>query len=65
MILNQAPLIAVDFSNFNNGRSYSQVKLLKKVVGYVGEIKALNVHIDHFAIKQLRTIQGWLNNINH
>lgn len=45
--LNQAPLIAVDFSNFDDGRSYSQVKLLRKVVGYVGEIKALNAHIDH------------------
>lgn len=45
--LNQSPLIAVDFSNFDDGRSYSQVKLLRKIVGYVGEIKALNVHIDH------------------
>ncbi len=47
LILNQAPLIAVDFSNFDDGRSYSQVKLLRKAVGYKGEIKALNVHIDH------------------
>ncbi|HAY41093.1 MAG TPA: hypothetical protein DCX64_02365, partial [Gammaproteobacteria bacterium] len=32
---------------FDDGRSYSQVKLLKKRLGYQGEIRALNVHIDH------------------
>ncbi len=47
IILNQAPLIAVDFSNCDDDRSYSQVKLLRKIVGYSGEIKAINVHIDH------------------
>lgn len=45
--LKQAPLVAFDFNNFDDGRSYSQVKLLKKRLGYQGEIRALNVHIDH------------------
>ena len=45
--LNQLPLIAVDFSDFEDGRGYSQVKLLRKKMGYSGEIRALNVHIDH------------------
>lgn len=45
--LNQAPLIAFDFNNFEDGISYSQVKILRKRVGYKGEIRAINVHIDH------------------
>ena len=45
--LKQAPLVAFDFNKFDDGRSYSQVKLLKKRLGYQGEIRALNVHIDH------------------
>lgn len=45
--LNQAPLIAFDFNNFDDGISYSQVKILRKRVGYKGEIRAINVHIDH------------------
>jgi uncharacterized protein (DUF934 family) len=45
--LKQAPLVAFDFNNFDDGRSYSQVKLLRKRLGYQGEIRALNVHIDH------------------
>ena len=45
--LKQAPLVAFDFNNFDDGRSYSQVKLLRKRIGYQGEIRALNVHIDH------------------
>jgi uncharacterized protein (DUF934 family) len=44
--LNQASLIAVDFSNFDDGRNYSQIKLLKRI-GYTGKIHAINVHIDH------------------
>lgn len=46
-ILNQAPLIAFDFSNFDNGVNYSQIKLLKQRINYQGKIKAINVHIDH------------------
>jgi len=45
--LKQAPLVAFDFNSFDDGRSYSQVKLLRKRLGYHGEIRALNVHIDH------------------
>ncbi len=45
--LKQAPLVAFDFKNFDDGRSYSQVKLLRKRLDYKGEIRAINVHIDH------------------
>lgn len=46
-VLKNALLIALDFGNFDDGRSYSQVKLLRREVGYTGEIRALNVHLDH------------------
>ncbi len=45
--LKQAPIVAFDFKNFSDGISYSQVKLLRKELGYEGEIRALNTHIDH------------------
>jgi len=45
--LDQISLIEVDFGSFDDGRGYSQVKLLRKKFNYSGEIRALNVHIDH------------------
>ena len=39
-------LIALDFSNFDDGRGYTQAYLLSKRWKYVGEIIAINAHLD-------------------
>ena len=39
-------LIAVDFCDFEDGRPYSQVHMLRTAWNYKGEILALNSHLD-------------------
>ncbi len=39
--LRQAPLIAVDFPSFTDGRGYSLARLLRERYGYTGEIRAI------------------------
>ena len=39
-------LIALDFRNFDDGRGYTQAYLLSKRWKYVGEIIAINAHLD-------------------
>ena len=39
-------LIALDFSNFDDGRGYTQAYLLSKRWKYVGEIIGINAHLD-------------------
>jgi len=44
--LNDIPLIALDFNNFDDGRGYSQAYLLSKRWQYAGEIIGINAHLD-------------------
>ena len=44
--LNDVPLIALDFNNFDDGRGYSQAYLLSKRWKYEGEIIGINAHLD-------------------
>lgn len=39
--LTQAPLIAIDFPKFTDGRGYSVARLLRERYGYQGEIRAI------------------------
>ncbi|MFO7649085.1 DUF934 domain-containing protein [Halomonas campaniensis] len=39
--LADAPLIAIDFPKFTDGRGYSLARLLRERYGYVGEIRAI------------------------
>ena len=45
-IVHQIPLVLINCANFDDGRGYSQIRLLKQV-NYTGEIKVVNVHLDH------------------
>lgn len=40
-ILQAAPLIAIDFADFRDGRAYSIARLLRSRYGYVGELRAI------------------------
>ena len=39
--LRQAPLIAIDFPSFTDGRGYSLARLLRERYGYSGEVRAV------------------------
>ncbi|MCD6006959.1 MAG: DUF934 domain-containing protein [Pseudomonadota bacterium] len=39
--LRQAPLIAIDFPSFTDGRGYSLARLLRERYGYAGEVRAI------------------------
>lgn len=40
-VLSGAPLIAIDFPKFTDGRGYSLARLLRERYGYAGEIRAI------------------------
>ena len=44
--INLIELIALDFSNFDDGRGYTQAYLLSKRWKYTGEIIGINAHLD-------------------
>jgi len=67
--LERAPLVAVDFPAFTDGRGYSTARLLRSRLGYKGEIRAIGdvmrdemflMHrcgIDSFAVKAGKDIE--------
>ena len=44
--LTKLPFITLDCANFDNGRFYSQAKLLRSRLSYQGKIIGLDAHID-------------------
>ena len=42
-------LVVLDFSDFADGRAYTQARLLRQRYGYRGELRALGVRRDHAA----------------
>jgi uncharacterized protein (DUF934 family) len=71
--LEQAPLVAVDFPAFTDGRGYSSARMLRSRFGYKGEIRAIGdvmrdemflmhrVGIDSFAVKSSKDIEKALS----
>ena len=43
---NNIPVIVIDFSNFDDGSSYSKVRILRSIHKYNKKIIAANAHID-------------------
>lgn len=72
LALEQAPLIAIEFPSFTDGRGYSNARLLRDRFGYRGELRAVGdvlrdqlfymarVGIDSFALKAGKDIEGAL-----
>jgi uncharacterized protein (DUF934 family) len=70
--LEQAPLIAIEFPSFTDGRGYSSARLLRARFGYRGELRAVGdvlrdqlfymarCGIDSFALKAGKDIEGAL-----
>ncbi len=70
--LEQAPLIAIEFPSFTDGRGYSSARLLRDRFGYRGELRAVGdvlrdqlfymarCGIDSFAVKAGKDIEGAL-----
>jgi uncharacterized protein (DUF934 family) len=71
--LERAPLVAIDFPKFGDGRGYSSARLLRDRLGYKGELRAVGdvlrdqlfymhrVGIDSFALKAGKDIEGALS----
>ena len=71
--LEKAPLIALDFPAFTDGRGYSSARMLRTRFGYKGEIRAIGdvmrdemfymsrVGIDSFAVKATKDIEKALS----
>lgn len=71
--LEKAPLIALDFPVFTDGRGYSSARMLRTRFGYKGEIRAIGdvmrdemfymsrVGIDSFAVKATKDIEKALS----
>lgn len=71
--LAKAPLVAVDFPAFTDGRGYTSARLLRSRFGYKGEIRAIGdvmrdemflmsrVGIDSFAVKASKDIEKALS----
>jgi uncharacterized protein (DUF934 family) len=67
--LHDAPLIAIDFPVFTDGRGYSSSRMLRSRLGYKGELRAIGdvmrdemflmrrVGIDSFAVKASKDIE--------
>jgi uncharacterized protein (DUF934 family) len=67
--LAKAPLVAVDFPAFTDGRGYTSARMLRSRFGYKGEIRAIGdvmrdemflmsrVGIDSFAVKASKDIE--------
>jgi uncharacterized protein (DUF934 family) len=70
--LERAPLVAIEFPKFGDGRGYSSARLLRDRLGYQGELRAVGdvlrdqlfymhrVGIDSFALKAGKDIEGAL-----
>jgi len=71
--LQQAPLIAIEFPSFTDGRGYTSARLLRDRYGYRGELRAVGdvlrdqlfymarCGIDSFALKAGKDIEGALS----
>lgn len=71
--LEQAPLIAIDFPSFTDGRGYTSARLLRERHAYRGELRAVGdvlrdqlfymarCGIDSFALKAGKDIEGALS----
>jgi uncharacterized protein (DUF934 family) len=71
--LEKAPLIALDFPAFTDGRGYSSARMLRTRFGYEGEIRAIGdvmrdemfymsrVGIDSFVVKATKDIEKALS----
>jgi uncharacterized protein (DUF934 family) len=71
--LERAPLVAIEFPKFGDGRGYSSARLLRDRLGYRGELRAVGdvlrdqlfymhrVGIDSFALKPGKDIEGALS----
>jgi uncharacterized protein (DUF934 family) len=71
--LEQAPLIAIEFPSFTDGRGYTSARLLRDRHGYRGELRAVGdvlrdqlfymarCGIDSFALKAGKDIEGALS----
>lgn len=71
--LESAPLVAIDFPKFADGRGYSSARLLRDRLGYSGEVRAVGdvlrdqlfymarCGIDSFALKTGKDIEGALD----
>jgi uncharacterized protein (DUF934 family) len=71
--LEQAPLIAIEFPSFTDGRGYTSARLLRERYGYRGELRAVGdvlrdqlfymarCGIDSFALKAGKDIEGALS----
>jgi uncharacterized protein (DUF934 family) len=71
--LEKAPLIALDFPAFTDGRGYTSARMLRTRFGYKGEIRAIGdvmrdemfymsrVGIDSFAVKATKDIEKALS----
>jgi uncharacterized protein (DUF934 family) len=69
----RAPLVAIEFPKFGDGRGYSSARLLRDRLGYKGELRAVGdvlrdqlfymhrVGIDSFALKPGKDIEGALS----
>ena len=74
--LEQAPLVAIEFPKFVDGRGYSSARLLRDRLGYKGELRAVGdvlhdqlfymsrVGFDSFALKAGKDIEGALAAFN-
>ena len=74
--LKEAPLIAVDFPKFTDGRGYSLARVLRERHGYTGEIRAVgDVLIDQlfwmsrcginaFSLREDQIVEDALNSLN-
>jgi uncharacterized protein (DUF934 family) len=71
--LERAPLVAIEFPKFVDGRGYSSARLLRDRLGYKGELRAVGdvlrdqlfymhrVGVDSFALKAGKDIEGALS----
>lgn len=50
--LTNTSLIIVDFCDFEDGRAYSQIRILRTICHYTKEILALNAHLDQLQLMQ-------------
>jgi uncharacterized protein (DUF934 family) len=74
--LERAPLVAIEFPKFVDGRGYSSARLLRDRLGYTGELRAVGdvlhdqlfymsrVGFNSFALKAGKDIEGALSAFN-
>ena len=57
--LDKVAIIALDFNNFDDGRSYTHANLLSKRWKYSGEIIGVNAHIDQLQFMIRSGVTGY------